>query len=82
MFQKGLEFIRKAVRKKMTNKCKCRTCVHVRITQDEKGWNRITCKYSPNKEFLGNYCDEPLNELCGQYKQVTSKLKKDFLIYR
>lgn len=58
----------------MMNKCQCRFCELVKIKTDEKGWIRISCKYCKNKEFLGNFCDEPLIDGCSHFKRVQKDL--------
>lgn len=49
----------------------CKYCKNSIETKDPKWGKRITCPYSPNKEFLGDYCNEKLNEICGHYKVKT-----------
>lgn len=61
----------------MMCKCQCKLCELVKIKTDNKGWIRITCKYAKDKEFLGNFCDEPLVDVCSHFKRV----QKDFNYY-
>lgn len=55
--------------KNIIGKCKCESCANCVVTPDKKWNKRISCPYAPNKEFLGDFCPDPLNDVCGHYKK-------------
>lgn len=55
--------------KSKLNKCKCSTCTNCVIKADEKWGKRISCPYASGIEFLGDFCPDPLNDVCGHYKK-------------